>query len=118
MRQFDETLKPYQWFKTNTLTILEQNKINALYTMTGKGDSGAGIIREEEAKDIKGKVKGKSQRERRSIILATVSGGPSFQGRKKGFSPDVCENQVSKLTPLQLDWIKTKEKQCYNKGIL
>ena len=111
----DKTLEPKVYLQKK-LEILEQNKINPLYTMTGQGDSGAGVIREGKAGDVNG-----AEQESRSTILATIAGGPHFEDPQfspiLGGSPNNCQNQVSKLTPEQLVWIKETDRMYYNKGI-
>ena len=111
----DKTLEPKVYLQKK-LEILEQNKINALYTMTGPGDSGGGVIREGKVGDVKG-----AEKESRSTILATIAGGPQFDDPERsprlGGSPNNCANQVSKLTPEQLLWIKETDRMYHNKGI-
>ena len=111
----DKTLEPKVYLQKK-LEILEQNKINPLYTMTGQGDSGAGVIREGKAGDVNG-----AEQESRSTILAIIAGGPLFEdpqfSPRLGGSPNNCQNQVSKLTPEQLVWIKETDRMYYNKGI-
>ena len=112
VQKSDKTLEPKVYLQKK-LEILEQNKINRLYTMTGQGDSGAGVIREGKAGDVKG-IGG----EIRSTILATNAGGPRFEDAILGGAPDNCADQVSKLTPEQLEWIKETDRTYYDKGIL
>ena len=111
----DKTLEPKVYLQKK-LEILEQNKINPFYTLTAPGDSGAGVIREGKAGDVNG-----AEKESRSTILATIAGGPQFDDPERspilGGSPNNCANQVSRLTPEQLVWIKETDRMYHNKGI-
>ena len=112
VQKSDKTLEPKVYLQKK-LEILEQNKINRLYTMTGQGDSGAGVIMQViKAGDVNGIGK-----ESRSTILATIAGGPRFEDSILGGSPNNCADQVSKLTPEQLVWIKETDRMYYDKGI-
>ena len=111
----DKSLEPKVYLQKK-LEILEQNKINPFYTLTAPGDSGAGVIREGKAGDVNG-----AEQESRSTILATIAGGPQFDDPERspilGGSPNNCANQVSRLTPEQLVWIKETELMYHDKGI-
>ena len=110
----DKSLEPKVYLQKK-LEILEQNKINPFYTLTAPGDSGAGVIREGKAGDVNG-----AEQESRSTILATIAGGPQFDDPKRSpilGAPKNCANQVSRLTPEQLVWIKETDRMYHNKGI-
>ena len=110
----DKSLEPKVYLQKK-LEILEQNKINPFYTLTAPGDSGAGVIREGKAGDVNG-----AEQESRSTILATIAGGPQFDDPKRSpilGAPKNCANQVSRLTPEQLVWIKETELMHHGKGI-
>ena len=98
-----------KYFKKEDISVLDQDKINLYYTVSGIGDSGAGVIRN-------GGIMG-GHKDTRSTILAVLQGGIVLGSwvKKLARSPH-CVNKVSKLAPKELEWIKRMDRKHYVGG--